>query len=486
MAQQRAKQAGYKRIILCADGTWLSSDLGDKSVPTNVAKIARAIATSGPDRQGAIVPQIVYYHSGLGSGDLPLQKAIYGGCHGFLKLAIPTGCGVGWGLDIDICQLYEFISNNYAPGDELMLFGFSRGAFTARSVAGLVGDIGILSPVNMSHFADMWKAYTANTDGEPFSKSAWYQKHKDKLHLSENIKIKVVGVWDTVGALGIPEWPLVGLAARSGIAFNKKYSFHNTRLSKNVDYAFQCLAIDERRLTFPPALWHKTAGAPAKDMKQCWFPGIHGNIGGQADDPTSPANDHGEIGDITFAWMVDNLSGMLTFEEEAIKNFIEQHHDSQADNKPKGSINEWGCGPIVSNFAGLQGAFFRLLGKQDRTPGAYPRDAGDGVEGATNEYLHPIVRFRKLKVNNYNPASLAGFRLEEPDGGTGWKWAKKGVQALPEYVLRPEKTISLAFEGGYKSGSSLSRLLCPKALLQDLDRDNGLLGARAATVPDST
>jgi uncharacterized protein (DUF2235 family) len=109
--------------------------------------------------------------------------------------------GVGWGLNIDICQLYEFISNNYAPGDELMLFGFSRGAFTARSVAGLVCDIGILSPVNMSHFADMWKAYKANTDGEPFSKSAWYQKHKDKLLLSENIKIKVVGVWETVGAL---------------------------------------------------------------------------------------------------------------------------------------------------------------------------------------------------------------------------------------------------------------------------------------------
>ncbi|PCG90847.1 protein of unknown function DUF2235 [Penicillium occitanis (nom. inval.)] len=472
MAQQGVKQASYKRIILCADGTWLSSDSGDKSVPSNVAKLARAIASSGPDRKGMIVPQIVYYHSGLGSGDLPLQKAIYG--------------GVGWGLDIDICQLYEFISNNYAHGDELMVFGFSRGAFTARSVAGLICDIGILSPVNMSYFAGMWKAYKANTDGEPFDKSAWYQKHKDKLHLSKNVNIKVIGVWDTVGALGIPEWPLVDLAAKYGIAFNKKYSFHNTKLSKNVDYAFQCLAIDERRLTFPPTLWHATTGAPAKDLRQCWFPGIHGNIGGGADDPTAPANDHGEIGDITFAWMVDNLSGMLTFEEEAIKYFIEQYQNSHIENTAKGSINEWGCGPIISNFAGLQGAFFRLLGKKDRTPGGYPRDAGDGVEGATNEYFHPIVRIRKLKVNNYNPASLAGFKLEEPDGGSGWKWAKKGIQALPEYVLRPEKTISLAFEGGYKTSSSLSRELCPKVLLQDLDRDNGLLDAKAGTGPSST
>jgi uncharacterized protein (DUF2235 family) len=78
MSQQTPKQASYKRIILCADGTWLSSDLGDKSVPSNVAKIARAIANSGPDADGNIVKQIVSYHSGLGTGDLPFQAAIYG------------------------------------------------------------------------------------------------------------------------------------------------------------------------------------------------------------------------------------------------------------------------------------------------------------------------------------------------------------------------------------------------------------------------
>jgi uncharacterized protein (DUF2235 family) len=78
MTQQMPKLASYKRIILCADGTWLASDQGDNSVPSNVAKIARAIATSGPDTDGKIVNQIVSYHSGLGSGDLPFQKAIYG------------------------------------------------------------------------------------------------------------------------------------------------------------------------------------------------------------------------------------------------------------------------------------------------------------------------------------------------------------------------------------------------------------------------
>ncbi|KAJ6109358.1 hypothetical protein N7486_001592 [Penicillium sp. IBT 16267x] len=439
------KLASYKRIILCADGTWLASDEGDKSVPSNVAKIARAIATSGPDADGNIVKQIVSYHSGLGSGDLPFQKAIYG--------------GIGWGLDVDVCQIYDFISNNYEPGDELFFFGFSRGAFTVRSVAGLVADVGVLSAVHMSHFAEMWKAYRENTDGEPFKKTPW---------------IKVVGVWDTVGALGIPEWPLVKFATKAGIAINKQYAFHNTNLSKNLDYAFQALAIDEERQTFIPTLWHKTSDAPAKDLQQCWFPGVHSNIGGQAEDPRT-AGDHEEIGDIAFAWMVDNLSGMLTFEEVAIELLIKQHKHALADiNSQNNVTNGWGCGPIVSNFSGLQGAFFRILGKQDRTPGNYPRAPGEGIGGATNEYFHPIARIRKISLPNYNPMSLYGYSLEEPDGDAGWKWVRTGGHAVPEYVMRPEKKMSVVHEGGYRNTRSLSRLLCPNTLLADLDRDNGV------------
>jgi len=72
------KLASYKRIILCSDGTWLSSDEGDKSVPSNVAKIARAISKTGIDAHNNLVKQLVLYHSGLGSGDLPFQKAIFG------------------------------------------------------------------------------------------------------------------------------------------------------------------------------------------------------------------------------------------------------------------------------------------------------------------------------------------------------------------------------------------------------------------------
>jgi uncharacterized protein (DUF2235 family) len=108
--------------------------------------------------------------------------------------------GIGWGLDVDLLQIYDFVCNNYQPGDELFFFGFSRGAFTVRSVAGLICDVGVLSAVNMSHFAEMWAAYRANTGGDPFRQSEWYLNNKEQLGLTD-VKIKVVGVWDTVGAL---------------------------------------------------------------------------------------------------------------------------------------------------------------------------------------------------------------------------------------------------------------------------------------------
>ncbi|GAM34795.1 hypothetical protein TCE0_015r02604 [Talaromyces pinophilus] len=102
----------------------IKGHLCDESVPSNVAKIARSIATSGPDADGMIVKQIVSYHSGRGTGDLPFQADIYG--------------SLGWGLDVDVCHMYGFVANNYVPGDELFFFGFSRGAFTVDNLSGML------------------------------------------------------------------------------------------------------------------------------------------------------------------------------------------------------------------------------------------------------------------------------------------------------------------------------------------------------------
>lgn len=179
---------------------------------------------------------------------------------------------------------------------------------------------------------------------------------------------------------------------------------------------------------------------------------------------------------------MDNLSGMLTFESVIIEELIQKHRAAQAERNALGQqIDDWGCGYIRSNFAGLQGAFFRGLGKQDRTPGNYPQFPEDDKSArTTKETFHPIARIRKTNLApSYSPAALAGYVIEGPGDGSGgqpgWQWVKKDVfLALPEYVLHPDKKMTVTHNSDYVSRPSLSRALCPKSLLADLDRHNGI------------
>lgn len=169
---------------------------------------------------------------------------------------------------------------------------------------------------------------------------------------------------------------------------------------------------------------------------------------------------------------------MLTFEESSINAIVEEHHKAMELNKIP---NGWGCGKIIGNFSGIQGLFFRLLGQKIRTPGGYTEDPGTGSHGATNQTFHPMVRIRKTKIT-WNPPALAGFTFGEPDGrGTPWLWKKYDVKPVPEYVMLPEKTISVSYGGEengevkYRSAKSLGRRLCPKEILQELDEANKIV-----------
>lgn len=165
---------------------------------------------------------------------------------------------------------------------------------------------------------------------------------------------------------------------------------------------------------------------------------------------------------------------MLTFENVMIEHLIMEHRESlKTNNIPNG----WGCWPFVDNFFGLQGAFFRLLGKKDRTPGNYPEDA-DGTRGLTNETFHPITRMRKRRLAQYKPQALNGFTVRQRKGIGSWEWVKDGLRAVPEYVMLPEKRMSVAYQTDdgvqYTVKESLSRLLCPTDILSELDHDNGV------------
>jgi uncharacterized protein (DUF2235 family) len=245
-----------KRLVVFADGTWNEPEQKDrgKAAPTNVVKLATAVLPA--DAMGTA--QVAYYQEGVGS-DGSLWDRLSGGAF-------------GTGISRNIQEIYRFLCINYAPGDEVWMFGFSRGAYTARSLAGLIRNCGVLRREHLGRIGAAYDLYRDRTDDSaPGSerarafRAAWSWP---------DFGVHFIGVWDTVGALGIPVTPL-------RFWTKSLYEFHDVKLSSTVRHAYHALAIDERRKPFAPATWQRQSGAPASQvMEQAWFPGVHCNVGG--------------------------------------------------------------------------------------------------------------------------------------------------------------------------------------------------------------
>jgi uncharacterized protein (DUF2235 family) len=273
-----------KRLVLCCDGTWNTPDqLSDGQLaPTNVAKFALAVASKDP----AGPEQRSFYHRGVGTHR---RDHLRGGIFGL-------------GLSRAVRDTYYFLVQNFEPGDELFFFGFSRGAYTARSTAGLVRNAGILRPEHADRVDEAYALYR-NRASRTHPRSIESQLFRRSY--SHQTRIHFIGVWDTVGALGIP---LSGL--RMVNLLNRRWQFHDTDLSTTVDAAFQALAIDEKRRPFQPTMWKQATGVENQHLEQVWFAGAHCDIGGGY-----PAS---ALADIALLWMVDRAHAHgLAFETNA-------------------------------------------------------------------------------------------------------------------------------------------------------------------------
>lgn len=259
-----------KRIIVCCDGTWNKPN--EKDGPTNVSKFHDAIKPVGKDG----VLQTAYYHEGVGTSGAKTKQILDG--------------ITGDGLDNNIKDAYEFVASNYEDGDEIYLFGFSRGAYTARSVAGFIRNSGLLkknSLTQLDHAFEYYRDRQAHTLPDS-------EKMKEfKTAYCFEPRIRMVGVWDTVGALGIP----LNLFSRWNY---KRYAFHDVMLSRSVDFAYHALALQERRISFSPTLWEKCAKEDEDPLhpqvlQQVWFSGVHSNVGGGYPDTI--------LSDAAYKWM---------------------------------------------------------------------------------------------------------------------------------------------------------------------------------------
>lgn len=222
-------------------------------VPTNVVRLARSLADQSEDG----ILQRLYYDPGIGTSGSIFRRWFDG--------------ATGSGISNNILQAYRFLIGTYEPGDEIYLFGYSRGAFTVRSLAGLVRNCGILRREASHRVDDAYALYRSRSDqSSPRAEESVLFRRSNAV---EDVSpIHFIGVWDTVGSLGNPLL-LNGFLSR-------RNRFHDTQLSSKVRSAFHALAIDEKRLHFKPTLWHQPQPVPGQTLEQVWFVGAHGSVGG--------------------------------------------------------------------------------------------------------------------------------------------------------------------------------------------------------------
>jgi len=335
-----------KRIVICADGTWNrpEKDL-KKDFPTNVLKLARAIKPRDKD-----VSQQVFYDWGIGS----YHDRVIGGA-------------TGRGLHKNIMDNYRYIVQNYSPNDEIYLFGFSRGSYTVRCLCGLINNVGILKRNNASLIQQAFDHYKKSSPDWTPSGAKSVAFRSDFSHRSR--KIKFVGVWDTVGAMGIPI-SFLGL-------FDDKDEFYDTKIGRNVEFARHAMAIDEHREDFEPTIWEPR---PKVDIRQVWFIGAHADVGGSY----KPDNNGKLLSDLPLFWLLEEAGKIgLKFE------------------------------PHLIDALTLEGSHLATLHKSRRSFYRIKKPFYRQIEHDKGEvFIHPSVQTRWNTDQKYRPKNLQEYLLK--------------------------------------------------------------------------
>ena len=280
-----------KRLIVCCDGTWNNPEQEENGIaaPTNVVKLYNALAK----KDSAGIKQLKYYHPGLGGEETGIVDEVLGGA-------------LGKGIGRHISSAYHWLGNNYEEGDEIYLYGFSRGAFTARSLGGMLskGLLDLRSVVSDESWKRVNKAYKRGYRKNLSNIDEWAKDDWQFFNNRGKTPIHFIGVWDTVGSLGIPD----DLEILNIFDNKKKWQFHDTTLGDNVVSARHAMAMDEIRSTFSITRW--TNASECSDALEVWFPGAHSDVGG------GYANSDLSYG--ALRWMMDESSSKgLMFREEA-------------------------------------------------------------------------------------------------------------------------------------------------------------------------
>ncbi|KIM89168.1 hypothetical protein PILCRDRAFT_2444 [Piloderma croceum F 1598] len=298
----------FKRIILCCDGRW--KDGFEPWLATSILRLSRII-NHEDKRHHHTISQIVYYQSGIGGHDNSIYSKILQATIGSLA-----------SLAENIQEGYGFISQNYVPGDEIFLFGYSRGAYTARMIASLIGVIGVMDRQDMDHFPhlfiDLLKRGKSRDKAEIFELDArlarWTARdslgnrraHYDK----DTFSVKFVGLFDTVGNFGLP------VELTGSPEMTRLFGFSDLWLGEHIEYAIHALAINETRADWKPTKYEQTEGGRRKKqvLNQCWFAGCNNDVGGGYEDH--------DLSDVTLTWMIAHVGPFLSMDHKYMLSLL--------------------------------------------------------------------------------------------------------------------------------------------------------------------
>jgi uncharacterized protein (DUF2235 family) len=285
-ATRPAAQPPRRRIILLFDGTWNDVAFGDRD--TSILRLREMIdiALRDPSRPEQD-KTYVFYRRGVGT-DGALDR-IRGGMFGI-------------GVAENVRRGYRFLARHYRPDDDIFVFGFSRGAFTARSLVGYLGAAGLLRDAWCTPERERaaWAYYRTPPDDR--LPGDWHALGP-YVHPRETLRVRALGVFDTVGALGVP-------AGLFRWANRQRYEFHNVEMPSITDLNLHAVAIDEQRGPFVPALWrrHKFKRlVPEPQTEQVWFPGVHADIGGGYHDGEQRQAGEPALDNLALDWMLRRL-----------------------------------------------------------------------------------------------------------------------------------------------------------------------------------
>ena len=438
-----------QRLIICLDGTWNKRDSG-----THIYHLSNLIETGELTTNGAKWCQLVHYDAGVGTG---LLDSVSGGAFGL-------------GLSENVREAYDFLVEHYQDGDEIYIFGFSRGAFTARSLVGLIAKCGLLRRGAPIPPEELWEAYRIlgrhrheRSDSEPAAnwwehivgkppkpfreieelrrepwekdlnlnalKAPWNRAEHLLIKWSRRVPITCVGVFDTVGSMG---WDALAIPwLRSQTA-----QFHDTRFSAIVRNGFQALAIDEHRANFIHIPWHQSASSRlqtgATDLggriEQRWFMGAHSNIGGGYDDNV--------LSEYPLAWMLSEAEalGLVLRARPALARSAHAGTCCPLLD-PEGSTNALAKkpAPLRDSYSEFSGGIWRhiIRAKREYRRIAPPPELQNGqpVQSA-NEVVDPSVR-KLIKANK------AGSRSSKYYAPNLWEYWKRKRGLVPEKMEEP-------------------------------------------------